>query len=182
MDSGLAQDEESDSFLNRPSGFKLHPLELEGHKDFMLPPEGRAPGMRHRKNVTDNDSANGSSSTGFIQGFVQGILRQNLGGQFTFRNMFLLCVIAGILLVALIVLNDSTEKDFDGIKTPAPHTNSFGGKNNPGLEQHGVSGNFQRPPMIMDEDLPESNVGQAVQSISNLNVEKIGRASCRERV
>eukprot|EP00977_Amphora_coffeiformis_P010039 scaffold2353_cov167-Amphora_coffeaeformis.AAC.30 len=171
MDNGLKPDEESASFLNRPSGFKLQPLELEGHKDYMLPADGRAPGMRHRKSVADNGSNNAGSSASFIDGFVQGVLRQNLGGQFTFRNMFILCVIAGLLFVALIVLNDSTEGDFDGVKTAAPHTNSFGGKNNPGLEQHGTSGNFQRPPMIMDEDLPESNVGQAVQSISNLNVE-----------
>lgn len=171
MDSGLAASEEAEaaSFLNRPSSAKnkIQPLELEDDQDSMLPPEGRAPGLRHRKAVSENGSR---SSASFLQGFVQGMLRQNIGSQFTFRNMFLLFVIAGLLFVAVVVLNDSTEHDFDGVKEASPHTSSFGGKNNPGIE-HGSTGKYQRPPMIHDEDLPKSNVGQAVQSLSGLNAE-----------
>lgn len=168
MDNGLEHDaEETESFLTPPSAGRIKPLEIIEGDAVRFPADGRAPGLRHRKGTSAN-AQNGSTS--FLKGFVQGIMRENIGHTFTFRNMFLLCCIAGVLLVALIVLKDQTDGDFDGIRTPAPHTNSFGGVNNPGV-QHGSSGHFQRPPMITDEDLPKSNVGHAVLSLSPLNWE-----------
>ena len=178
MDHGVAgiAEEESASFLNRPlksiqGGGGMKPLELED-KDSMLPPEGRAPGLRHRKSVHDDEQlrAGGNGPTSFIQGLVQGVLRQNIGSQFTVRNMGLLCSIAVVLLLALLILNGQTDGDYDGVRTAAPHTNSFGGKNNPGVEHHhshdGVvaGSHFQRPPLITEEDLPKSKKTTVVES------------------
>lgn len=167
MDDGIAEDEAA-SFLNRGNGDGRHILALEVDGSAVKDPMGdRAPGLRQRKSGLDTSPGGGPG--GFMSSLVQGLLRQNIGSQFTFRNMLILTSSATVLFLFLLVFNAQVEGESDGIREKAPHTNSFGGDYNPGIDDN--KGNFQRPPMVTDEDLPVSNVGAAVRSMSGLNAE-----------
>jgi hypothetical protein len=143
--------------------------------------------LKHRKKATTTTSRDAESSS-----FVMGVVRDMLSGQFTWKHVVVLIGLSVVTFMLISLLNKTVEDEFEIMESgdqirKGPHRPSLGGTSNvlafprPNwfygtdcLDDNNVLNETCQADSTKNhgyDDMPMSNIGQSVYSVSRINKE-----------